>query len=166
MSPKRHCGNRCFVESTEYFVVTDIPSPTLENSGTPPTDRTSLSGQYYAEKPAAGLVFTDSVLSAGIEPTLHPPQGCVLSVERRERSDTITGNLLRCHLTCEASLHTRSGVLLDKAALCCLIDRLLGLGEDCDVLGLHQILHRVLHSLRAARIEHAAAKLDSVGFLS
>lgn len=79
---------------------------------------------------------------------------------------TITGKLFRRHLACEASLHTRGGVLLDQAALCCLIDRLLRLGEDFDVLGLHQLLHCILHSLRAARVEHAAAELDAVGFLS
>lgn len=105
------------------------------------------------------------MLSAGIEPTLHPPQGCVLSVERRERLATITGKLLRGHLAGEASLHARGGVLLDEAALRCLIDRLLRLGEDFHVLGLHQLLHRILHSLRAARIEDASAELDSVGFL-
>lgn len=79
---------------------------------------------------------------------------------------TILENLLRGYLASKASLHARGGVLLDEAALHGLIDRLLRLGEDIRVLGLHQLFDRILHGLRAARIEHATAEFDAVGFLS
>ena len=48
-----------------------------------------LSDSHLARTKKSGFMplffVTHSVLSVGIEPTLHPPQGCVLSIERRER---------------------------------------------------------------------------------
>ncbi len=41
-------------------------------------------GQYHKRKKRSSALFSFVVLPAGIEPTLHPPQGCVLSIERRE----------------------------------------------------------------------------------
>ena len=42
------------------------------------------SGQHKTTKPAAGQVFVRFVLPVGIEPTSYPPQGYILSIERRE----------------------------------------------------------------------------------
>lgn len=44
----------------------------------------------HTRREVRGLLYTKSVLSAGIEPTLQAPQACVLSVERRERDATVS----------------------------------------------------------------------------
>lgn len=67
--------------------------------------------------------------------------------------------------TREARLHAARGVLLDDAAFRCLVDRLERLREARSVLRLPCILHRVLHGLRAAQVEHASAICDAVSFL-
>ena len=105
------------------------------------------------------------VLSAGIEPTLHPPQGCVLSVERRERSPTILEKLLRRYLFRQSSLHAVCGIFLDEAALQSLINRLLCLWEERCIFGLHEVLHGISHCLCAAHVEYAPSSFGAMCFL-
>ena len=126
------------------------------------------------------------MLSVGIEPTLRPPQGRVLSIERRElcvwriaqkldfcerkeKTPLEAGSLLfsSCEALREPRFHTGGFVFRNGAMLCGFVYRLVELveGRDCILtLCFFELFDGVVDRLLFAQVKNTPAKRCAMSF--